>query len=257
MSIRGCVPGCLKAVRNRYALLSCSISCFHCRPRAECARGFAINRIEQNFSAKQGVFVALIEGLRLHQWAKNVLIFVPLLLSGTIQSLDAWIACVIGFFAWGILASSTYLLNDLWDLESDRSHWSKWRRPIARGDLPIPLAVAHGDRRHRRQPGHRLDAHDRRTPDPRRLCGADHHLLALAEAPAHHRRVPAGLPLHAAPVLRHRAGGHLLLALAAGLLDVRVPVAVAGQALHRGRPRRHVSAARRSRDAATSPRMRR
>ena len=70
-----------------------------------------------------------------------MLIFIPLLLSGTIQSLDAWIACVIGFFAWGILASSTYLLNDLWDLESDRSHWSKWRRPLARGDLPIPVAV--------------------------------------------------------------------------------------------------------------------
>jgi 4-hydroxybenzoate polyprenyltransferase len=114
-----------------------------CRPgRVGCARGFAINRVEQNFSAKQGAFGALIEGLRLHQWAKNVLIFVPLLLSGTIQSLDAWIACVIGFIAWGILASSTYLLNDLWDLESDRSHWSKWRRPIARGALPIPLAVA-------------------------------------------------------------------------------------------------------------------
>jgi 4-hydroxybenzoate polyprenyltransferase len=106
------------------------------------ARGFAINRIEQNFSVKQGVFFALVEGLRLHQWAKNVLIFVPLLLSGTIQSLDAWIACVVGFFAWGTLASSTYLLNDLWDLESDRGHWSKWRRPIARGDLPIPVAVA-------------------------------------------------------------------------------------------------------------------
>jgi 4-hydroxybenzoate polyprenyltransferase len=88
------------------------------------------------------VFLALIEGFRLHQWAKNVLIFIPLLLSGTIQNLDAWIACVIGFVAWGILASSTYLLNDLWDLESDRSHWSKWRRPIARGDLPIAVAVA-------------------------------------------------------------------------------------------------------------------
>jgi 4-hydroxybenzoate polyprenyltransferase len=84
---------------------------------------------------------ALVEGLRLHQWAKNVLIFIPMLLSGTLQSPDAWIACVIGFFAWGVLASSTYLLNDLWDLESDRGHWSKWRRPIARGDLPIPVAV--------------------------------------------------------------------------------------------------------------------
>ena len=122
-------------------MVSCSDQLLPLPIEAEGARGFAINRIEQNFSARQGVFVALIEGLRLHQWAKNVLIFIPLLLSGTIQSLDAWIACVVGFLAWGILASSTYLLNDLWDLESDRSHWSKWRRPIARGDLPIPAAV--------------------------------------------------------------------------------------------------------------------
>ena len=119
-------------------MVSCSDQLLPLPAEAEGARGFAINRIEQNFSAKQGVFVALIEGLRLHQWAKNVLIFIPLLLSGTIQSLDAWIACVVGFVAWGILASSTYLLNDLWDLEFDRNHWSKRRRPIARGDLPIP-----------------------------------------------------------------------------------------------------------------------
>lgn len=64
-----------------------------------------------------------------------------MLLSGTLQSPEAWIACVIGFVAWGILASATYLLNDLWDLETDRKHWSKWRRPIARGDLPVPVAV--------------------------------------------------------------------------------------------------------------------
>jgi 4-hydroxybenzoate polyprenyltransferase len=86
------------------------------------------------------VFGALVEGLRLHQWAKNVLIFIPMLLSGTLNA-AAWIDCLVGFLAWGILASSTYLLNDLRDIKSDRSHWSKWSRPMARGDLPIPVAV--------------------------------------------------------------------------------------------------------------------
>lgn len=85
--------------------------------------------------------LALAEGLRLHQWAKNLLIFVPLLLSGTIDNLEAWVLCLLGFVAWGVLASSTYLLNDLLDLRFDRTHWSKWRRPIARGDLPIALVA--------------------------------------------------------------------------------------------------------------------
>jgi len=61
----------------------------------------------------RGVFLALIESLRLHQWAKNLLIFVPLVLAGKSDNLDAWTACLLGFLALGVLASSTYIGNDL------------------------------------------------------------------------------------------------------------------------------------------------
>ena len=90
---------------------------------------------------RKGILLALIESLRLHQWAKNLLIFVPLLLAGKIDHVEVWIACVLGFIAWGILASSTYLLNDFWDLPHDRNHWSKRKRPLANGDLPISVAL--------------------------------------------------------------------------------------------------------------------
>ena len=82
----------------------------------------------------------MIESLRLHQWAKNLLIFVPLVLAGKNDNLDAWASCLLGFLALGVLASSTYIANDLWDREHDRLHWSKRDRPLARGDLPVPLA---------------------------------------------------------------------------------------------------------------------
>jgi 4-hydroxybenzoate polyprenyltransferase len=80
--------------------------------------------------------------LRLHQWAKNVLIFVPLVLGGKSGSVEVWTSCFLGFVALGVMASSTYIANDLWDLKFDRLHWSKRERPLARGDLPIPVALA-------------------------------------------------------------------------------------------------------------------
>jgi len=75
-----------------------------------------------------------LRAVRLHQWAKNTLIFVPLLLAhqwnpGTIGG------AVVAFFSFGMCASATYILNDLLDLETDRKHPRKRRRPFASGDL--------------------------------------------------------------------------------------------------------------------------
>lgn len=85
---------------------------------------------------------AFVNALRLHQWAKNVLVFVPLVLSGLWQSPEAVVATVLAFVALGIVASATYLVNDLWDIASDRQHWSKKHRSIASGRLPILHACA-------------------------------------------------------------------------------------------------------------------
>lgn len=75
--------------------------------------------------------------LRLHQWAKNALIFVPLLLSGEFAHPHSVGLALTGFLAFGLLASATYLINDLFDLPADRRHRSKRLRPLASGELPL------------------------------------------------------------------------------------------------------------------------
>ncbi len=80
--------------------------------------------------------------MRLHQWAKNALLFVPLILGGLAADPMAWASAFAGFIALGLMASATYLLNDMWDLDSDRRHWSKKYRPLASGRLRITTALA-------------------------------------------------------------------------------------------------------------------
>jgi len=84
-------------------------------------------------------FVAKV--LRLHQWAKNGLVFAPLMLGGLLFDLQAWTMAAAGFLALSLLASATYLLNDLFDLSDDRRHWSKRARPLASGRLKIAHAL--------------------------------------------------------------------------------------------------------------------
>jgi 4-hydroxybenzoate polyprenyltransferase len=74
--------------------------------------------------------------LRLHQWAKNVLVFVPLLTAHLFDAISVLMA-IIGFLAFSLSASGVYMINDLTDLESDRSHPTKKNRPFASGRFPI------------------------------------------------------------------------------------------------------------------------
>jgi len=80
-----------------------------------------------------------LKALRVHQYAKNVLIFVPLLTAHA-YALDSILSATLAFVAFSLCASSVYLLNDLVDLRADRQHPSKRRRPFACGALPL----AHG-----------------------------------------------------------------------------------------------------------------
>lgn len=75
--------------------------------------------------------------LRVHQWLKNLLLFVPLLAAHEFDNAEAWISLLLAFFAFSICASSVYVANDLLDLESDRRHPRKKRRPFAAGQVPV------------------------------------------------------------------------------------------------------------------------
>ena len=80
--------------------------------------------------------------LRLHQWAKNVLLFVPLLLGHIASDIGADFRTVIAFFAFGLVASATYVINDLADLGADRQHPTKRFRALAAGRIPVAQGVA-------------------------------------------------------------------------------------------------------------------
>lgn len=77
------------------------------------------------------------KALRVHQWAKNALIFVPLLAAHEYADFAMIMAAVLAFVAYSLLASSVYVLNDLVDLGDDRQHPRKRERPFASGRIPI------------------------------------------------------------------------------------------------------------------------
>lgn len=97
----------------------------------------SVTRIEAVFPKRSGLLRPLLKALRLHQWAKNVLVFVPLFAAHRWGDTALLQDAVLAFFAFGLCASSVYLLNDMLDLEADRYHPRKRERPFASGDLSL------------------------------------------------------------------------------------------------------------------------
>lgn len=108
------------------------------------SRRAAIERlapVEAEFGTAPNLVKGLRSGMRLHQWAKNGLIFLPLLLTSTYADLDILFASVAAFLGFSLAASGTYLLNDLLDLAADRGHPTKQRRALASGRLPVAAGI--------------------------------------------------------------------------------------------------------------------
>jgi 4-hydroxybenzoate polyprenyltransferase len=92
------------------------------------------------FPAKVSTARAAIKALRPHQWAKNVLILVPLL-AAHLTDLTRVAQTILALVSFCLCASSVYVLNDLLDLPADRAHPRKSRRPFASGDLSIATGL--------------------------------------------------------------------------------------------------------------------
>lgn len=106
------------------------------------AQATAATNIERHFAPPHAGLRDVLYGIRLHQWLKNLLIFLPLLpilLQATASMVGA---LLLGFFAFGFAASSIYVVNDLLDLDSDREHTRKKNRPFAAGRIGVPAALA-------------------------------------------------------------------------------------------------------------------
>jgi 4-hydroxybenzoate polyprenyltransferase len=85
--------------------------------------------------------LSLIEALRPNQWIKNLNLFAAAILNGQLTNPLIFTESLMGFIVFCLLSSSSYLINDLVDINKDRLHPVKKNRPLARGDVSVSTAI--------------------------------------------------------------------------------------------------------------------
>ena len=106
-------------------------------PQGLAQRAGRVSEVERVFEREGSGLRASLRALRLHQWLKNLLVFLPLLTAHLVLAPNAVLHTTIAFFSFCLCASGVYLLNDLLDLDADRRHPRKRLRPFADGRLPL------------------------------------------------------------------------------------------------------------------------
>ena len=86
------------------------------------------------------ILKTLLNLLRIKHWIKNVLIFVPAFFDTSKLSTNNLISLVVGFISFSLMASAIYIFNDIQDIEKDKKHTIKRKRPIASGNISIKTA---------------------------------------------------------------------------------------------------------------------
>ncbi len=104
-------------------------------------RAARLTQVNDRFCHANSTVVEVLRAMRPYQWVKNLIIFVPLLTSHQLANLPLVFKALWAFAAFCLCASAVYVLNDLLDLEADRRHPAKRRRPFAAGDLPLPVGL--------------------------------------------------------------------------------------------------------------------
>jgi decaprenyl-phosphate phosphoribosyltransferase len=87
------------------------------------------------------MFKSIFEALRPVQWIKNLGIFAALILNGQLFDINLFLNTFLAFITFCLLSSSSYLINDVIDIDKDKLHPIKKTRPIPRGDISQPLAI--------------------------------------------------------------------------------------------------------------------
>ncbi|KAB2683511.1 MULTISPECIES: UbiA family prenyltransferase [Brucella/Ochrobactrum group] len=93
------------------------------------------------FNAGKPTIRTYVRMLRVHQWLKNLLVFVPATLAHDIAKPDVFTAVCLAFVAFSATASAIYIINDIIDLPVDRRHARKNQRPFASGQVSIPFGL--------------------------------------------------------------------------------------------------------------------
>lgn len=106
-------------------------------PSARCEMERSADPVGFQLDKKMTPAAALIKGMRLHQSAKNVLVFVTVLFAHDYMHFDVLVADILDFVCFSLCASGVYLINDIADIQADRKHATKHKRPFAAGHLSI------------------------------------------------------------------------------------------------------------------------
>jgi 4-hydroxybenzoate polyprenyltransferase len=85
-------------------------------------------------------FSGLLRTMRPRQWVKSVIVYAALVFDGKLLDLPLFLQTTVVFFAFCLISSSVYILNDLVDIEKDRQHPRKQTRPLASGRLDARFA---------------------------------------------------------------------------------------------------------------------
>lgn len=106
-------------------------------PASLASKAAKITRISDHLPPETGGLRVWIKACRIHQWLKNLLVFIPVLTAHLFFDISSLTASFIAFMAFSLCASGVYVLNDLLDLSADRQHLRKRKRPFASGQIPL------------------------------------------------------------------------------------------------------------------------
>lgn len=87
------------------------------------------------------IFIALLKTTRPRQWLKNLALMAALVFSGFLYVPGMFLQTILAMAAFTLLSGGVYIFNDLVDIKADRLHPFKKKRPLAAGELPIPIAI--------------------------------------------------------------------------------------------------------------------
>ena len=93
------------------------------------------------FDSPPSYFKSFLKAIRVYQYSKNVLLFVPLIMAHQLDNPAKIFQLLVAFISFSACASSVYLINDMCDLEADKQHKTKCRRPFASGALPLTYGL--------------------------------------------------------------------------------------------------------------------
>lgn len=109
-----------------------------------CSKAEKLCSVDHHIPNQKLTLKSLLKAIRIHQWAKNALLFIPLITAHKFTEPSNVLVILVAFIAFSFCASATYLLNDMFDLESDRKHPKKRFRPLACANMSIVQGIIIG-----------------------------------------------------------------------------------------------------------------